>query len=67
MTAIQRHDRIKSMQDECDRIIEGCEAGDCCPCPTCAALEDVLKALTVARTCAEAAADVIEWPMAEVA
>jgi hypothetical protein len=49
MTHTERLNRIIAMQDECDRIIEGCEDRDCGPCPTCEAMEDVQRTLVVAR------------------
>lgn len=49
MTASERRDRIAKLQDEVDRLIEGCDDGDC---STYDALEDVASALAAARSCA---------------
>lgn len=49
MTTHERLRRIAAMQDDIDRLIDSCEDGDCCPCPTCEALDDVAMALVVAR------------------
>lgn len=58
MTNIERYERIKALQGEIDQLIEGCEDGECCPCPTCQALEDMQAISITARSMAENAA----WP-----
>lgn len=63
MTAYERVRRIAALQDEVDHLIESCEDGECCPCPTCEVLIDVQAMLIVARTNAGCAA----YPDAEVA